>query len=218
METLLAPLQNADRICRQADAHFENAAQFENRCQTLLMQLRKTKRKWIILGVVIWIAVGTLGGVFSSIPTFGRILQAVCSLTGIAGGVYIGVTGYRREKFSAQSEISGLTERARTERETGREILDRNGGYLAFLPVEYRNCAATSYLVRMVASGRVRTLGEALDRYDAQLHLWKVEAANANLVAQQQAQTAHLKSIRTSSKVSAAANVTNTLFNIASRL
>jgi hypothetical protein len=77
---------------------------------------------------------------------------------------------------------------------------------------------ATSYLVKAIASKRVDNLGDALDRFDAQLHRWKVEEANANLLAQQQAQTAHLKSISTSSKVNAAANVANTVFNIASRL
>lgn len=38
------------------------------------------------------------------------------------------------------------------------------------------------------------------------------------MVNLQQQQTAHLASIKTSSKISAAANVTNTIFNIASRL
>lgn len=129
-----------------------------------------------------------------------------------------GVGGYRAEKTALEAQISSLQKKAQQERDTAQQIFEENYEMLSFLPDDYWYPLATSYLIKAIASKRVGTLGEALDRFDAQLHRWKVEEANAALLAQQQAQTEHLKSIRTSSKVSAAANVTNTIFNIASRL
>lgn len=76
---------------------------------------------------------------------------------------------------------------------------------------------ATEYLIKVVAAGRADSLKEALNLFDAQLHRWRVEEAN-NAILAQQLQTAHLASIRTSSKISAAANVTNTLLNFANSL
>lgn len=218
METLLNALQNADRICKQANAHFEKAAQIEQQIEAFGAELKKAKTKWIIIGVVIWVAAGTVGGVLNGIPAIGEILKALLSFAGIGAGVYIGMNGFKKEKAAVEAKISSIQGNAQAERNAAQQIFEANYEALSFLPDDYWYPMATSYLVKAITSKRVDNLGDALDRFDAQLHRWKVEEANANLLAQQQAQTAHLKSISTSSKVSAAANVTNTIFNIASRL
>lgn len=94
----------------------------------------------------------------------------------------------------------------------------RNLEQVRFLPADYWYPMATEYLIKVVAAHRADSLKEALDLFDAQLHRWRVEEANNAILAQQQLQTAHLASIRTSSKISAAANVTNTLLNFANSL
>ena len=211
METLLNALQNADRICNQANAHFEKTAQIEQQLISLTAQLKKAKKKWIGIGVGFWLIVGTVSG---SIP----FLATILSIVSIIGGVVLGVGGYRNEKATLEAQISDLQKKAQEERDAAQQIFEENYEALSFLPDDYWYPLATSYLVKAIASKRVETLGDALDRFDAQLHRWKLEEANANLLAQQQVQTEHLKSIRISSKVNAAANVTNTIFNIASRL
>lgn len=214
METLLTALQNADRICSLANVHFENAAQLEQQLQTLTARLKKTKTKWTLIGFVLWTLAGTLLGGFAR----GQFLSLLISVGSIVAGVTVGTRGYRKEKTSLESEIRSHRVSIQAERTQARKILDDNYQALSFLPDDYWYPMATNYLVKAIASRRVQSLGEALDRFDAQLHRWKVEEANANLLAQQQLQTDHLRSIRVSSKVSAAANVTNTVFNIASRL
>lgn len=214
METLLTALQNADRICSLANVHFENAAQLEQQLQTLTAQLKKAKTKWILIGIALWTLAGTLLGGFAR----GQFLSLLISLGSIVAGVSVGTRGYRKEKTSLEAQIRSHRAAIQAERTQARKIFDENYQVLSFLPDDYWYPMATNYLVKAIASRRVQTLGEALDRFDAQLHRWKVEEANANLLAQQQAQTAHLKSISTSSKVNAAANVTNAIFNIASRL
>ena len=211
MENLLNALQTADRICNQANVHFEKAAHIEQQLAELNAQIKKAKKKWIAVGVGLWVAVSILG---SLIP----FLTALFNLCGIAAGVYIGTNGYKKEKLSIEAEISAMQGKAQEERNAAQQIFEENYDSLSFLPDDYWYPMATSYLVKAISSQRVTSLGDALDRFDAQLHRLKVEEANAHLLEQQQAQTAHLKSISTSSKVSAAANVTNTIFNIASRL
>lgn len=204
METLLNALQNADRICGQTNIHFEKATEMNQQIENLNAKIKKAKKKWIGIGFGLWFICGSIG--------------AVLALLGIIGGVVLGVGGYRAEKTAIEAQISSLQKKAQEERDAAQRIFEENCEALSFLPDDYWYPLATSYLVKAIASKRVETLGDALDRFDAQLHRWKVEEANAAMLAQQQAQTAHLKSIRTSSKVNAAANVTNAIFNIASRM
>lgn len=210
METLLNALRNADQICRRTNIHFEKAVALEQQSGMLAEKIKKAKKKWAWIGVGAWFA----GGIISSaVPSIAGILN----ILSIAGGVILGIGGYRNEKTTLERQIGNCRKRAQEERAAAQEIFAENDTALSFLPDDYWYPLATAYLVKAIASGRVTTLGEALDRFDAQLHRWRVEEANAELLSQQQAQTAHLRSIRTSSKVNAAANVTNAIFNIASR-
>ena len=218
MEQLLTSLRRADLVCKQANTHFDKAARIERQLDTLAAEQKKTKTKWIVIGFAIWFAAGMVGSILQGIPAVGGVLSALVSLAGLVGAVYLGTNGCKREKAAIETKIHSVQEHAQAERAAAQQIFDEHYEALSFLPDDYWYPLATTYLVKAVNSGRVSSLGEALDRYDAQLHRWNVEEANTRLLAQQQAQTAHLKSIQTSSKVSAVANVTNTLFNIASRL
>lgn len=218
MNELLQELIMADKICKQANARYVKAAQLEQQGNDLTESMKKVKTKWIIVGVVIWIIGSSIGRAFSGIPAIGMILSAAFSIGFIYLGYRLGSTNYKREKASIDSEIAKLQTQIEKEKEYAQQIFDDHIDELAFLPVDYWYPMATDYLVKVIQAKRANTLGEAIDKFEEQLHRWKVEEANAQMVAQQQQQTAHLASIKTSSKVSAAANVTNTIFNIASRL
>lgn len=218
MNNLISSLQNADRICKRANAHFQQAEQIEQQLASFAGERKKSIIKWVVFGMVVWTVAGMVGGLLGAIPYIGIVLYALTCMAGMGGGAYIGVNGYRNEKTAMEARIAGIQRKAREERALGHQVLEENYDDIAFLPDDYWNPQATSYLLKTVSAQRVNSLAEALDRYDAQLHRWHVEQTNENILSQQQAQTAHLKSIRTSSKVSAAANVTNTIFNIASKL
>ena len=202
MENLLNALQNADQICRQTNTHFEKAAETDQQILIHTEKIKKAKKKWIIIGVVSEL----LGEALFHVPPFS-----------IIGAIVLGVCGYRAEKKALETKISSLRNKAQEERDAAQQIFEANYDALSFLPDDYWYPLATSYLIKVIESQRVESLREALDHFDAQLHRWKVEEANAAIVTEQRAQTVHLKSIRTSSKVNAAANVTNAIFNIASR-
>lgn len=116
-----------------------------------------------------------------------------------------------------QENLAAAWKYQATEQAAGEDIFARNLEKVRFLPADYWYPMATEYLIKVVAAGRADSLKEALNLFDAQLHRWRVEEAN-NAILAQQLQTAHLASIRTSSKISAAANVTNTLLNFANSL
>lgn len=210
MNELLQALTNADAICNQTQPHYEKATQLQQEAQAIPARFKKMKIKWTVIGLVVWEVVSMTLTSLGSIPLLG--------LVGMAAGCYLGIKGYQAEKAKADKKIDALQKQSEAEVQTAQEVFDDHAAEMDFLPVDYWYPMATSYLVKIVKNGRTNSLSEALDKFDDYLHRWKLEEANAQLVAQQQEQTAHLASIKRSSRISAAANVTNTVFNIASRL
>ncbi len=52
-----------------------------------------------------------------------------------------------------------------------------NRQWLEYLPAQYRNLQASSYMLMAVKNGRADTLKEAINLYEEQLHRWKLEDA-----------------------------------------
>lgn len=214
MEELLNALQNADGICGRANIHLEKAAQCDGEAAALEADLNKKTIIMCIAGVAVWLFSGLIGNSIGKIPVVGGIFQFIFSLGVI--GIIVYFVWMRRKALNAK--LTAKKDEAAQERAQAQQIFDENGEALAFLPSDYWYPLATSYLVKAVATNRVAGLAEALDKFDEQLHRWKVEEANASILAQQEEQTAYLKSIKVSNKVNAAANISNVIFNIASRL
>ena len=61
--------------------------------------------------------------------------------------------------------------------EAGEKFAEKNGHVLKFLPNQYRNLQATSYMLMAVKNGRADTLKEAINLYEEQLHRWRLEDA-----------------------------------------
>lgn len=55
---------------------------------------------------------------------------------------------------------------------------------LNFLPSQYRNYSATSYMAIVVRNGRADTFKEAANLYEEQLHRWRMEQINEQIAAQ----------------------------------
>lgn len=211
MQNLLEALQNADRICRQANVHFENAAQIERQLPGIPAKLKKERIKWVLLGIGVWYLGNAIFLLLRGIPLLGPILFTVGGIASFGAGAYLAFTKCKSAKEKADTQYAQMSNQIQQERNEAQMIFEENYEALKFLPDDYWYPMATEYLVKAIASQRVTTLGDALDRYDAQLHRWKVEEANAQILAQQQLQSAHLKSIEKSSRISAAANVATAL-------
>jgi hypothetical protein len=136
--------------------------------------------------------------------------------------VVAGVLLYRDYKGRFHDEVEAARQegyaKAEASRQKGVDIMDAHEDVLEGLYGDYCTPVATEYLMKITAAGRVDTLGEALLMCDDQMHRWKIEEANAAVVAEQRNQSESLRGIRKSNAISAVANVTNTLFNIASKI
>ncbi len=204
MKTLLQSLVDADRICKEANTHFEAEAAIQQQAAHRQANITKARICWIVGGFVLLSAIGDMIGSHSGL----NLVASVAVTTAM-------IFGYRAHKKFINTAVSTLLQQAQDENAAGVKVLEDNIDDIAFLPDDYWYPLATGYLVKMIQTNRAETLPAALDLFDAQLHRWKIEEANAEMVAQQRAQTEHLNSIRKSSKVNAAANVANTMFNIA---
>lgn len=220
---LLQKLINADRICKQANVHYQEAVKLE---QQDIEQRASTKRsakiKGIVAGVAAWFIIGSLGNVLialvANIEMLVMMVNSMSQFGGLALGIILGYGIYKKTKNESEAGSATRQKVIEKEKAAAQQIFDDNVDDLAFLPVDYWYPLATEYLVKVVRADRADTLAEALSMFDEQLHRWKIEEANAEIVAQQRAQTANLKSIRKSSKVSAIANTANAIVNISSKL
>lgn len=220
---LLQKLINADRICKQANVHYQESVKLE---QQDLEQQASTKKsakiKGIIVGVATWFVIGSIGNVLitllGNIEMLVMMVNSISQFGGLALGIILGYSIYKKGQGEFKAESAKRQKALEKEKAAAQQIFDNNVNDLAFLPVDYWYPLATEYLVKVVQADRANTLAEALSMFDEQLHRWKIEEANAEIVAQQKAQTANLNSIRKSSKVSAIANTANAIVNISSKL
>lgn len=65
------------------------------------------------------------------------------------------------------------------------EFVNANKHILQFLPEEYRNATAVIYMEQAVRNCRADSLKEAINLYEDQLHKWKIEQQNQELLDQQ---------------------------------
>lgn len=215
MENLMEKLQQADVVCKEANRHFAAGAAAVEEAQLALEKFGTPKKRLLrIAGYAFGAAIGADGLAImflSWLPQFLQVLPGWC-----AAGF---VVWQQLKKYRVlQENLAAARKLQAKEQAAGEDIFARNLEKVRFLPADYWYPMATEYLIKVVAAHRADSLKEALNLFDAQLHRWRVEEANNAILAQQQLQTAHLASIRTSSKISAAANVTNTLLNFANSL
>lgn len=210
-------LLQANRICKEATAHMDKAAQLYQEADDLMPIMRKKKTKNILLGVGAAYLASMVAMLPLAIPHIGPFLSLVLNFAGMAAGIYLGVTIHRRDKTALEARISQLSGKADAEQAAARKIFQEHEAELDFLPGEYWNPDATGYMLRALRSGRTQDLAVAMDLYDEYRHRRSLEETNRQILTEQRTQSSHLKSIKTSSKVNATANVANAVFNIASK-
>ncbi|MCD8373618.1 MAG: hypothetical protein LUC20_00705 [Oscillospiraceae bacterium] len=174
MENLLSSLQTADNICKQLMPSLEEISQIEGEIAAIPEKPRK--RKWIILFIVgQFVAL-----LFYGIPHVGSVIGFICRIA----SVVLSIGGYFYEKKSNTEKKEQLNTKIERIQNRAQQFLDEHADELSVLPNDYWYPMATDFLVKVVQSGRAGTLGEAIDRYEEQLHRWKVEDQNAQIIAQ----------------------------------
>ena len=207
MDELTEKLIRADEVCNQTNGYLEEADRIESRKEKIVNKLMKADKVLsFIIGFLSWEIIGR-----ALLKFHMNILGIIPPVLGISIGILF-------HKYAAGGLInrvsSGYDRKIQEQQGVAQGIFEENYDDMAFLPEEYWYPLATSYLINIAKTGRCRDLNEALDKFDEQLHRWKLEETNSEILAQQQLQTANLRSINTSSGINAAANVMNAIINL----
>ncbi len=198
---LAQQMRSANQVINEAYPHFVKAVELQQEADDAAAKTYKI-RKWLYV--------------------VGALLLTAIPMVGVPLAVAAGVLLYRDYKGRFHDEVEAARAegyaKAEVSRQKGVDIMDAHEDVLEGLYGDYCTPPATEYLMKITAAGRADTLGEALLMCDDQMHRRKIEEANAAVVAEQRNQSESLRGIRKSNAISAVANVTNTVFNIASKI
>lgn len=160
-----------------------------------------------------------LVGLFVKATKDDKVGAVVLAFAAIAGGIMLLISKALDKKIAPQLEhlknnviqpqIEQAEQALSVASDTIKKFVEENIHLIEFLPMQYRDLQAVSFMLLAVANGRADTLKEAINLYEEQLHRWKLEnAVQQSLEMQeylamavdelnsQQAETnAHLRSI-----------------------
>lgn len=147
-----------------------------------------------------------------TIPFFASCACALCGYLFIARPIVS-----KKEKKDKEEFDNAMTH-ALAVYQTGADLIRDNAEYVWFLSQEYFYPLATGYLVQCVQQRRASTLQEALDKYDEQLHRWKMESNQQQILQQQRIQAQQLNAIKDSVNCNTAVTVAGFAASFLSRL
>ena len=92
---LLQKLINADRICKQANVHYQEAVKLEQQDMEQQASTKKSaKIKGIIASVAAWFGIGSIGNVLVSllgnVAIFVMMVNSISQFGGLALGIILG--------------------------------------------------------------------------------------------------------------------------------
>lgn len=182
MDNLLQSLKNADRIINEANTYFDSANNMEIQKHNAMIKSLKRLKFWAIVLFLVLASLGSTNNYLLS-TIFGLLAFSCIPL-------YFWSKKAIKKMLEEESQQQCGAERAK-----GQAILEANQAALAFLPSDYWYPVATGFMLKAVQAGRANTLPEAIDKFEEQLHRWKLEEANSEILARQQAQSQQLAEI-----------------------
>ena len=220
---LTVQLKEVNEIVTRAYQLIQEAESIRADLETRAAKNHRSRKIYrIVGGLICYFAGNILSSIVLSILVKLRMpdeMAAICSIVGTIGlAVYFYITFAAKIIQSMLGEggkkYEAALQKAEEYEAEGTKLIDENSDVLSVIPSEYWYPQATDYLYRMVSTNRADSINQALQMFDEQKHRWNVEQANNEMIQQQRQQTNSLASIKTSSKISAAANVVNALSNL----
>lgn len=212
---LLGKLVAVDKVCKTCGNKLDHIQKLNEELENLKkgissrqfkdgfrrgLNFQLTKKELILLPVAL-IALLVLEGLLSELGNAGAFVFVPVAI------VFAIIAGKFRKKQQEQLKVQiASVEKSIEEENTAlSHYVDANKDILSVIPDDYWYPMCTDYLVKMVRTDRASSIPEALNMFDLQLHRWKVEESNAQMLAMQQEQSSKLDSLRTLSAITAAA-------------
>lgn len=213
---------NQERIKYLSDAidvvKFAEAREMDriNPLKNELAKLNK-KKSWILKAFIYWnsgiIAFAVLGTIVEKIfgsNKFSAVLLIAVGITVIAMLVKVN-NGIKANKAQ---KIADINAKIHAEQAWINEFYTKNWNAVQHIPCTYRTTEALTLMKGYVLDGRADNLQAAMNLCDAQLHRWRMEVMQSEIVAENRDQSASLRGIHRSSKTTAVASVANVLIKL----
>lgn len=220
-QELLNKLEAVDKVCKNCGDRLDHIQQLKNELELLKrgilshqikdgfrrgMKLQFSKKELIQIPVVI-VVVAVLDMLLAQSGDAANFM-----IIPIALAVAVVASIFRkRQQEQLKDQIASVEQSIETENEVLSKYVQENEPVLSVIPDDYWYPLCTEYLVRMVRTDRAATIPEALNMFDLQLHRWKVEESNAQMLAMQQEQISRLDNMRTLLAITSATVAYNTL-------
>lgn len=189
IEEEIKRIQIADDVIREVFQYIDRAEQTETSSAQvgkinwfgIGFKAGKSRLILIIPFAVFVLVMALVAAVFKS--------ENMSVILGIVAGVATFL--YMRKGNTAKKKV--LLQLADDDRKYAEEILKKNATAIAFVPKNYRYPIATSYMREMFETGRVKSINEALDKFDNYLHQLTMENTQSAMLAEAQAQAGIIK-------------------------
>lgn len=181
-----------------------------------LAKLNK-KRSWI-LKVLIYTTIGEvvfaiLAGIFNAVFRENALGYTMLAAAFIAVIVML-VKFDKAIKTNKARKIADISGKIRAEQAWIDGFYTKNWNSVQHIPSAYRNTESLVVMLNYVQDGRADNLQTAMNLCDAQLHRWRMEDMQNRIVEENRNQSESLRSIRRSSKTTAAASVANVFIKL----
>lgn len=117
-------------------------------------------------------------------------------------------------KTNKARKIADISGKIRAEQAWIDGFYTKNWNSVQHIPSAYRNTESLVVMLNYVQDGRADNLQTAMNLCDAQLHRWRMEDMQNRIVEENRNQSESLRSIRRSSKTTAAASVANVFIKL----
>lgn len=181
-----------------------------------LAKLNK-KRSWI-LKVLIYTTIGEvvfaiLAEIFNAVFRENALGYTMLAAAFIAVIVML-VKFDKAIKTNKARKIADISGKIRAEQAWIDGFYTKNWNSVQHIPSAYRNTESLVVMLNYVQDGRADNLQTAMNLCDAQLHRWRMEDMQNRIVEENRNQSESLRSIRRSSKTTAAASVANVFIKL----
>lgn len=214
MNETLKKLINANNIITSAYERFDEGEREYQRIEAKYRRSKEAKGKVYLFAAAPFVLGLLCAWCLLASHSFIAVILAAISFAGIAFVARVEKKANKKADEKKKAEI----EEAEKIYAEGNSIMQVNINEISFIPADYRYPLAVNYLVQCFRDSRAETMNEALSMFDEQLHRWKMENAQQQMIEQQNAQLRQLGGIRRDIKVNTAVNVAHGVFDVLSRL
>ena len=114
-----------------------------------------------------------------------KISDGSTFIPGIIGGFIYSIFAKSRLRNQIKEKRQNFQKYERNKREEGSQIISKYAEHLQILPRDYWDTLSITTIIKYLEDNRADNLKEALKLYDEQLHRWKIEEQNKQVIQNQ---------------------------------